>query len=348
MSKSDNATAECAPAEPRIEPAERSWAKTAAVFSLMIVLALLLAEGATRWLVDPKHEVQILKVDPFVEQHVQRMTLLGALPDDERVRLVMSGTSIVGVALDPDIVGAVSGLPAYNAAIGCANLDIQSEWLPNWVADFANPDVVVIGVAPGDFDATACVRDWDDRKKYDYTGPDLDWELFKKSSLWRQRKFLAEPQNWEVFWNQEEIINFWELDISAETGFWDVVEFRDEPNQMLNANRTKLVFDKLMTEGLANSIVSLQERDIQVVVLEIPMAQRFVDNLSDKENEGVPYEEASRLIRELAEDNGAIYIGALDPAFRRDELFIDESHLKPAAAKAFSEWFGRELASVLG
>lgn len=327
---------------------KRSWAKTALVFAAMILIALLLAEGAIRWLVDPKHEVQILKVDPFVEQHVQAMTELAALPDGERVRLVMSGTSIVGVALDPDIVGEAAGLSAYNAAIGCANLDIQSEWLPNWVADFARPDVVVIGVAPGDFDATACVRDWDDRKKYDYTGPDLDWELFKKSSLWRQRKFLAEPQNWEVFWNQEEIVNFWELDISAETGFWDVVEFRDEPNQMLNASRRALKFDEAMTDGLTNSIESLRELGIEVVVLEIPMAQRFIDNLTDKADEGVPYEEASRRIRNISEDAGAIYIGALDPSFRRDELFIDESHLKPDAAKDFSQWFGQELAKELG
>ncbi len=322
----------------------RSIASRLAMIVVPLVVVVLLAEVATRQWIDPLHNVTAeQKFDPFVVQHVDRMVELRDGAPADRIDVVVSGTSVVAVSINPDIAGPAANANVYNAAIGCANLEIQAEWLPNWVADFAQPDTVVIGVNPGDFDKEACVRGWDDRNAFDDTSFDPDWELFKISSLWRQRKFLAEPQNWKVFWEAEEVQGFWDLDIDAKTGFWNVVAWREDidiDTFLLNPGRTNLRVDKEMTDSLAAAISELSEQGITVVVAEIPMAQRFADNLTDPATRD--FDEVLAMTEKIAVDNGATYLPA-DPRFRQNDLFIDGSHMTPDGAEEFSVWFGSQL-----
>ena len=314
----------------------------------MLVLVLpLVGEAATRLFVDPVRTIPrpFNRVDPNVQSHVDRMVeLTGA--SEGPIDIVMSGTSIVGVGLDPTIVDDVTGAVSYNAAIGCANLNIQSEWLPNWVADFAQPDAVVIGLNVKDLDETTCVRDWDDREQFDDTGFDLDYELYNVSSLWRQREFLAEPQNWRVFWDQEEIVGFWDINIRSTDGFWEVLRFNDIDQEtfLLNPDKKALIHHENTSNDLASAVEQLTEAGIDVVVLEFPMPQRFHDNITS--SDGVSFEEASGIIRDAAEGAGATYLVNESLEFRDNSLFIDESHLTPEGATLFSQWAAAELAAL--
>ncbi len=330
------------------QPPSRKVLKAVVGFVVLAVLIPLLAEAAVRQFVDPVRYIPqpYIKIDPNVQAHVNRMTELRDGPVDDHIDIVLSGTSIVGVGLDPTILSERTGQNVYNSSIGCANLAIQSDWLPNWVADFAEPDLVVIGVNPSDFDETSCVRDWDSRADYDKSGFDFDWELYNVSSLWRQREFLSEPQNWRVFWDKEEIASFWDINIRTDDGFWEVLRFKEDIDLqtfMLNPDKNSLVFHDITKKSLADAITGLVEADIEVVVLEFPTPQRLRDNLTDPS--GIAYDEASEIIREVAETNGAEYLRNDDPSFRDNLLFIDESHLTPEGAEKFSLWTAEQLAS---
>ncbi len=327
-----------------------SFGRRFALFLALVVALALVGEVVTRQFVDPVRTIPkpYNRVDPNVQSHVDRMVELSNSTDADQgpIDIVMSGTSIVGVGLDPTVIDAATGATSYNAAIGCANLEIQSEWLPNWVADLAKPDAVVIGLNVGDLDETSCVRDWDDRETYDDTSFDFDWEMYNRSSLWRQREFLAEPQNWRVFWDKEEIVGFWDINIRDTDGFWEVERFKDIDQQtfLLNPDKTFLTKHEATLESLTTAVEGLTEQGIEVVVLEFPMPQRFYDNLTG--SEGVSFAEASEAIRGTAEAAGATYLVNDSEEFRDNILFIDESHLTPEGAARFSEWAGEEFATL--
>ncbi len=335
-------------AQSDIGTAPRSRWRRFVLFAVLVILLPLLGEVATRQFVDPVRTISkpYNRVDPNVQSHVNRMIELSDGDPDGPIDIVMSGTSIVGVGLDPVIIDSATGASTYNAAIGCANLEIQSEWLPNWVADLASPDAVVIGLNVKDLDETTCVRGWDDRATYDDTSFDFDWEMYNASSLWRQRTFLSEPQNWRVFWDKEDIVGFWDINIRDTDGFWEVTRFNDIDQQtfMLNPDKTGLTKHQATLDALATAVEGLTAEGIEVVVLEFPMPQRFYDNLTDPK--GVPYVDASEAIRQTAEDAGATYIVNDSEDFRENTLFIDESHLTPEGARLFSEWTGEQLAAL--
>ena len=72
------------------------------------------------------------------------------------------------------------------------------------------------------------------------------------------------------------------------------------------------------------------------------MAQRWIDHLAGSNRS---YAEAQDYLREIAEENGASFIGTTQD-LHDNEGFIDEGHMTPEAAAVYSKYLSDALTEI--
>ncbi len=318
---------------------------TVVTFLVVAICTLLFAELLARVVVGPRTG------DANATKEVQTERQIGLIrslaPDG--VDIVVAGTSMAGVGVDPAVLSEISGRSAFNAALGCANPLVVADWVPNFVAPELTPDVVVLAITPSDLDARSCPRSWTEIEMLTVSAED-DWSLRRavdprpflreNSVLWRHRPWLRQinnlpylvmdvPWTWDVTFRSD---GFWQIDAWAEV---------DQQTFILEPHRTQISIDQSRIDAIASTVSELKSQGVNVVIAEMPMAQRWLDHIGDSV---VSYADAEQALRDVANDIGARYLPSPDE-FHDNLLFIDEGHMTPEGADLYSRWLGVQLAN---
>ncbi len=340
-----------APTAPSDQAAPARRHRGRRMFWFLAVLVSLLAAGElfARLVVEPRRGVDAAAGDVQVERQLKFIRdLTDDDPTDPDIDVVVAGTSMAGVGLDPQIIGDLSSMNIFNASIGCGNPMVMSDWLPNHVGPQLNPDVVVLAVSPTDFDAEACPRSWTPIN--DLLNP-VEPKLYKNprlyiqqnSALWRNRSWLRGINNLPQLITEPD----WVWDVSFRSdGFWQVDDWAptDPESFLLNPNRKQIRLDDDFMNALRSTIVDLRAQGIDVVISEMPMAQRWINHLSEST---ISYRQAQLNLEQIALESGAEFIPA-DPSLHKDTWFIDEGHMTPSGTAAYSVWLAENLVKFNG
>ena len=314
------------------------------IFVAMAIGTLLCAELLARVFVAPRIGDANATKDIQIERQIGFVRTLAP----EGVDIVVAGTSMAGVGIDPAVLSDVTGRSAFNAALGCANPLIVADWLPNFVAAELSPDVVVLAITPTDLDPLSCPRAWTQIEMLTVpAGTERSLRrslnprpfLQENSALWRQRPWLREinnlpylvvdvPWTWDVTFRPD---GFWQVDAWAEV---------DQETYLLEPHRTQISIDEQRVEAISSTISELRGQGVNVVVAEMPMAQRWIDHVGGSL---VSFDEAEQTLQEVAEEAGARYVQSPEE-FHNNRFFIDEGHMVPEGAKQYSQWLASQLA----
>ena len=317
--------------------------RTFGVFLAVVMSVLVGAEVAARVIVAPRTGDANASKDVQVERQIGFVRNL----ETDGVSIVVAGTSMAGVGVDPKVLTAMTDRSAFNAALGCANPHVVADWIPNFVAPELQPDVVVLAMTPSDLDSASCPRAWTDIELLTVPPGDsrtlqqrVDPRPFlrENSALWRQRPWLRQINNlpflivdmewtWDVTFRAD---GFWQIDAWAEV---------DQETFLLEPHRTQIAIDETRAAAVSSTISELQDQGIEVVVAELPMANRWIDHLEDSL---VTYAEAEEALRSIAEESGATFLPSPEE-FHKNGYFIDEGHMTPEGSLSYSAWLGSQL-----
>ncbi len=313
-------------------------------FLVAVLIVFIGAEVVARAWVAPRIGDANASKDVQIERQIGFVRNLK--PDG--VDVVVAGTSMAGVGIDPEVLTAMSGQSAFNAALGCANPLVVSDWIPNFVARELSPEVVVLAITPSDLDPESCPRAWTDIELLTVPAGDqrtlsqrLDLQPFlrENSALWRQRPWLRQINNLPFLVFDRE----WTWDVTfRDDGFWQVDAWAevDQETYLLEPHRTQISVDQARVDAIAATVADLEASGIEVVIAELPMAMRWIDHLDASL---VSYDQAEAALRETAERAGATYLPSPEE-FHDNIYFIDEGHMTPEGALSYSAWLGSQIA----
>lgn len=315
------------------------WRRTAGYLTTLLTIVLLGELFAVfvverhRGLESPTKDIQVERQIDFIDGFA------------DGAGIVVAGTSMAGVGVDPVVLTRETGVVTFNASLGCGNPLVMEDWLLNFVAPELDPGVVVLSVAPTDLDRDACPREWTEIEMLvtPSNGRQIDVRAYlrENSALWRNRDWLRGINNLPllVFGND------WVWDVTFRPdGFWVVDDYApvDKDVFLLNPNRTQIRAEAPYANALERTIEELSTTGVHVVVAEVPMAQRWIDHLAGSNRS---YTEAQDYLREIAEENGASFIGTTQD-LHDNEGFIDEGHMTPEAAAVYSKYLSDALTEI--
>lgn len=313
-------------------------------FVCIAVSLLLIAEITARVVVAPRTGDANATKDVQVERQVSFVRDVGS------AKIVIAGTSMAGVGIDPAVLTHITGRSTFNAALGCANPHIVADWLPNFVAPELSPDIVVLAIPPSDLDSRSCPRSWTDIEMLTVSAGDkrsLQQRLnprpflWEHSALWRQRPWLREinnlpylvvdvPWTWDVTFRPD---GFWQVDAWAET---------NQETFILEPHRTQITIDRSRVSAIQQTIADLTSQGVEVVIAELPMANRWIDHLSGSL---VSHAEAKAALQEIASEAGLKFLRA-PVKFHENNRFVDEGHMTPTGSQQYSQWLGTQLTTL--
>lgn len=274
------------------------------------------------------HEIAQAKVEQLAEQ-------------DDDLDYVFIGTSQTYHGIDPSVIDRRLGTRSYNAAIPAGIPPLQRRWVEDAVLRHRAVDTVVWAISSIDLNAA---RPQDVTPLYDESFEvhdgvlaDVDRWLSARLAMFRHRRVLADSRSW-----------------------FDADDPVDRARGVLHANgkrrpgrantgdaeRRRILRDVIgeyevggrMSADIRRTVGALRERDIDVILVWLPQAPRFLDLLPDRSSDAVARREAQR----LAADLDVSFIDVSDGYGNED--FVDFTHLGGEAAQRLSTTVASELA----
>jgi hypothetical protein len=266
------------------------------------------------------HEIAQAKVEQLAAQ-------------DHDLDYVFIGTSQTYHGIDPAIVDRRLGTRSYNAAIPAGIPPIQRRWLEDAVLARRTVDTVVWPISSIDLNAA---RPQDVTPIYDESFEvrhgvlaDVDRWLSARLAMFRHRRVLTDSRSW-----------------------FDADDPLDRARGVLHANgkrrpgrantgdaeRRRILRDVIgefevggrMSADIRWTIDALRERDVEVILVWLPQAPRFLDLLPDRSSDAAAKREAQR----IAADLDVSFIDVSDGYGNED--FNDFTHLSGEAAQRLS------------
>lgn len=273
---------------------------------------------------------------------------------NERLDTIFVGSSAVFEGIDPIAFSAAAGgrSVAYNAALGAASMLSIAPWTLEILEPLTSADTVVIGVIARDInDNGVGQRAFFDRLQ---ASPDfaaasggeqnladrMAATLDDVSALWRMRPFWREP------------ITFLRGVASNSMRCAEVGPFGAEPaseqehGYSFDPGFRKFWRDRQLHDfafggdeagALEDLITGLQQRGVEVVLVNMPVTDDYVALLPDA---GADQAEFELFLESLAAERGVRYFDAHDVIASRDQ-FRDPAHLNPSGANALSQALAR-------
>ena len=305
----------------------------------IVVLVLVVAEVAARGVMSRSTD-EIRWYDAAAQQRI-------ALLDDraDSVDVAFAGTSAAWQAFVPAEFTELTGQVSLNVGLAGAVPTVTGPWLTDEVAPRTSPDLVVWGLTPLDFSPA-----YGELQEEAYGSAvetadgwlaDLDRSVSSVSTLISSRRILRSPS--DLFGSREARRADDLADAAALTGpdgerIDFVVDVSPEGAAIQRSRLAEFEIDRGDVDAVIDAIRALQASGTTVVLVEVPVPDRFVDQLPQP-------------ARDLAATRAAIIeIGAStasDVVLMGDILgdtnFVDEIHLDADAAAQTTRWLAGTL-----
>lgn len=292
-------------------------------FILGLTLGLVVAEVATRQLA-PRLDEPLVWHDYDTQKKAE---LLEAT--DTPVR-VLIGTSQVAQGLDPALFPG----PTLNAALSSGAPELMERWLLDDVDDMVEIDQVIWGVTPMiDFSATDEQPSFASYQEAFATRPGAGAETLRwladRTTLVRMRPAWA-GDGWHRIVTgiprRQSTID----DLGYRTSFQQVVT--ETERRRWRTGLSDYAFGGRQLAAFQRTIDELQSRNIEVIVVEMPVADRLLE-LAPGGAEAVR-QHRLEMIEEI-ERLGVQFIAA-DPSWSDDAHYVDFTHFNEQSAQNFT------------
>lgn len=304
---------------------------------LALLVVLTSAEVGTRLVSDawPEpltwyHEIAQAKAEQMAEH-------------DGALDLVFTGTSQSYHGIDPEVIDEHLGTRTYNAGIPAGIPTLQRRWLFDAVLPELDVDTVVWAISSVDMNAA---RPQEMAPVYDSAFTtregllaDVDRWLSDRLELFRQRRSLADPRSWFA---GDDPVN------EARSVLLSSGKRRPGSENTTAAERRRIRRDVIgdfevggrMSHAMRETVEDLRGRGIDVILVWLPEAPRFVDLLPDPSDQQRAKAEAVRLAHDLD-----VPLVDVSDGFD-DGDFIDFTHLSGEASQRLSEALAARLAHL--
>lgn len=329
--------------EPRTEPmsdqgrAARSSIPKLIVTALVVVLvADLVARVVGSQLAEP-----LVWYDATTQLKAEQLDGLAGQDIDD----VIIGTSMTLRGFDTQTYVDETGRSAYNAALPGAVPAVTERWLLEEVVPSLEPDRVVLGIQTIDFSSVLHednLERWEGARAT-RTGilGSLDRMGATVSGLVKHRQELRDPGAWlnKVRGTPGPVEDA--RGTLTDLGFRDVYtdDFTDAARDR-TANELAVMDLDSATDALRRMAAALDALDIELVLVEMPVSQAYIDLHPEGQTS---YDEVRAHYRAVADQLGAELID-LATGWDADERFTDYTHLDLEGAQRVA----RSLADQLG
>ncbi len=304
----------------------------------IVIVTVLVAEVAARGATSGSTE-EIRWYDAAAQQ---RIDLLDARGDS--VEVAFAGTSAAWQAFVPSEFADVTGQRSINVGLAGAVPTVMGPWLVDEVAPRTSPDVVVWGLTPLDF-----APEYGDLQEEAYESAvetadgwlaDLDRSASSVSTLVAWRRVLRSPSDLFGSGETERAADL--ADAAAVTGpDGERVDFDvDVTPQGEAIQRSRLAgfdVDRHDVEAVTDAILALQADGITVVLVEVPVPDRFVAQLPQPDRDLAAARSAIVEIGEATASDVILMGGAFGVT-----NFVDDIHVDAATAAQTTRCVGRD------
>ncbi|MGH2753394.1 MAG: SGNH/GDSL hydrolase family protein [Actinomycetota bacterium] len=266
--------------------------------------------------------------------------------DREDIDVVFAGSSMMAGGVDPVEFNEESGLQSYNAAFAGASTKTSVLWIRDVIEPLLQPEVVVLGVQTRELSDDSSKNNIMNRifenspgykQSTESVASQVEGSLERISYFLRYRRAFRTPSVLFRADGREALQN---TEVRQEIGPWG--SRADEPghyrvSEAFKENIYEKTFVNLEMGGEEyRSIVTLaealEERDVKLVVLSMPVTDDYWDAHEDPEGDRQEY---NVLLDGLVDETGVTVIDAED-AFTTTEVFRDPVHLDIEGRIAFS------------
>jgi len=272
--------------------------------------------------------------------------------------VVFLSSSVLDVGLDPAAFAADSGtrLPVYNAAVSGANLEELRWWTDHIVIPELRPRIAVVGVSSREingndpqqtmgahlFFASAAVR----HLSHDETV----WEVLERygddvSYLFRYRKVLRDP---DQILHHSTPVQVQKLDFTSPLGQELALSLQHYHNTAAVDSLFQATFlehfeiSPTQVASLAGLIADLQRSGAQVLLVDVPVTQQYIDLHPAGSIDYAAYQLAIGQVAANAD------IGFMGGQIWNTSYFADPLHLNETGAQRLAGQLATRLAPGLG
>lgn len=305
---------------------------------LGLLLVVLVAEGTVRVAADRLPDPQRWST-PETQYKVAQIAALG------EARTVAVGSSVVDVALDPEVLGP----DAYNAALGAASIGMVDTFTREVVLPRLDPDVVVVGLSSRELNQNAPEQR---RIEADFLdAPAVRHLLGTESALGaaervagdvsqlvRYRSVLRDPDNWV------DPRPAWDGTVTGPRGLYlgFLGQHYDGGPAVLRRLQRGSLHDYEVGERqvatLRALLAELRSQGRRVLLVTTPVTRDYVDLLPGG---AAAHERFTALAEQVASHAGAEFV---DAGVWPDAFMADPLHVNRAGVERFSDLIATALA----
>ena len=276
--------------------------------------------------------------------------------DREEVDVVFAGSSMMAGGVDPVEFNEESGLQSYNAAFAGSTTKTSALWVRDIVEPLMRPEAVVVGVQTRELSDNGSKNNIMNRvfekspgyrQSTESVASQVEGSLERLSYFLRYRRAFRTPSVLFRADGREALEN---TEVRQEIGPWG--SRADAPGQYrvseaFKENIYEKTFVNLEMGGeeyssLIDLAEALDQRDVKLVVLNMPVTQDYWDAHEDPEGDR---EEYHVLLDRLVDETGVTVIDAED-AFSTTEVFRDPVHLDVDGRIAFSAMLAQRWGGI--
>lgn len=258
---------------------------------------------------------------------------IAILESDIEARQLVTGTSQVMQGVDPRMFDDAT----INVALGGGVPELQEMWLLDEVLPRREVDRVIWGVNPLlDF----AVTDTPPTVVVQYR----DAPVVARPLLWRLERSLSNLSG--IARSRRQFSGSgWFGSLGGEPGDIDDLGMRTNFEQQVTGQQQRLWAGRMQSfeygkrEHVVAVIAELRRRDIEVVLVEMPLPDRTIALLPGHSDR---YAREQQRLEALANE---LQVELLHPpvAFQADHRFVDFTHFSASASAEFSNWLASEL-----
>lgn len=287
---------------------------------------------------------------PDAESQYKAEHAAGVASRGEREPVVFAGSSVSDAAFDPLAVQAAAGTddPMFNYALEGSLSEPTARFLQAAVLDQVDPDVVVLGVFPGDIGASpthaAALGDELSRSRgfrlasgHPTVGDRIDDAFRRRSALVAHREILRDPVELARWLRSPSTPPFLDPDTGALLRHRDVAYVAPEPDPDAAPSGDETVPVEPQVQAIEDLAADLAARGKRLVVVELPVLRSGWD---DPDALDVTHRAMLRVDRA-----GCAERIDLRSQLQDESYWSDASHVNGSGTAAISEQVGAWLAA---
>jgi hypothetical protein len=314
----------------------RRWRPRLARLVVTVLCVLLVGELTVRALESRLPPAPLWDTD----EYPQKIEHMDELARGGGAGVLLLGSSVMDVSVDPSGLTALDGRPAYNAGLIGATPFIVDVWARNVVAPTLQPSTVVIGISSRDVNLNGVGLETSDPRFLnapavrDLLGTqsvvdEIEWQFLQRSALVRYRLLLRRPLEAILGYDAPDR-NTTELTPGGLETHLLATQYRSDEVVQAFFRREPLAGFTLSTkqlDALGRLAVWFREQGARVVLLDVPVTADYIDLHPAG---AADYESYGQALAGLAGQAG---VELLRPGIWDPSLFSDPLHLNGAGVE---------------